>query len=242
MELHKALRMVIETDGADIIKDTRLVNILSDFSSFDGFPASKYVLRAIIADGYAGKLLSEGKWDANAMALRQQFISKTGFQNDLVNTVFLSLAYGLSYIDDLEFSTQTEDGKKKETSITPQKQNNAVKRKWSKDDYDNYLLSIIEWKTDFPFQYGITIDKVSFEIEGTAPQALYFNAEVNGFMCKSNCDIWAVFYDKKNKIRKKSNLVFLNDNYVDFMVISHYIELGFPIKELSRIVIYAVDV
>lgn len=99
MTLPKALRMIIDTDGYDIIKDIRLVNILSDLNAYNNFPASKYILRAIISDGYTDKLLSIGQWDLNAVSLYQHFVSTTGFQNDIVHYVFQSLAFGLGYIN-----------------------------------------------------------------------------------------------------------------------------------------------
>lgn len=33
MELHKALRHIIQTEGQDILKEIRLVNILDDFKA-----------------------------------------------------------------------------------------------------------------------------------------------------------------------------------------------------------------
>ena len=77
MELHKALRHIIETEGQDIIKEIRLVNILDDFNAYQDIPASKYILRAIIADGYSSKLLQIGKWDNFAKALSTKFHSLT---------------------------------------------------------------------------------------------------------------------------------------------------------------------
>lgn len=101
MELYLALKTIIETDGPDIIKETRIVNILDDFKAFDSYPSTKYILRAIINEGYGNKLLSYGKWDAQTLSLMHNFVAATGFQIDMVNIVFQSLAYALGYINSI---------------------------------------------------------------------------------------------------------------------------------------------
>lgn len=99
MELHKALRNIIQTDGPEILKEVRLVNILDDFNAYQDIPASKYILRSIIAEGYTSKLLALGKWDNNAVMLSQKFSSMTGFIPESVFVIFQSIAYGLGWIN-----------------------------------------------------------------------------------------------------------------------------------------------
>lgn len=100
MELHNALRAVIQSEGDAIITDIRLVNILDDFKAYSEMPAAKYILRAIIADGVAQKLLHIGNWNNDAINLASSFASITGFIPEMVETLFKSLAFGLSWIDD----------------------------------------------------------------------------------------------------------------------------------------------
>lgn len=105
MELHKALRSVIQTEGKSIITEVRLVNILDDFKAYSDMPTAKYILRAIIADGFAQKLLYIGKWNNDAINLAYRFTSTTGFLPDVVEVLFLSLAFGLNWINDEDFIT-----------------------------------------------------------------------------------------------------------------------------------------
>lgn len=98
MPLHIALRNIIQTDGNNIITELRLINILDDFHAFDAIPASKYILRAIIADGYSSKLLSIGDWSNEAQSLSLRFATNTGFVAQYVNILFQSIAYGLGWI------------------------------------------------------------------------------------------------------------------------------------------------
>lgn len=50
IELHNALKNIIQSEGQDILKETRRVNILNDFNAYQKISTSKYILRAIIAE------------------------------------------------------------------------------------------------------------------------------------------------------------------------------------------------
>lgn len=101
MELHKALQHIIQTEGQDILKETRLINILDDFNAYQDIPASKYILRAIIAEGYTSKLLALGKWDNNTEMLSQKFSAMTGFIPESVSIIFQSIAFGLGWVSSI---------------------------------------------------------------------------------------------------------------------------------------------
>lgn len=101
MELHNALRYVIQTEGMDIIKDVRLVNILDDFNAYQDIPASKYILKTIISEGYMDKFLSLGKWDSHARVLVHKFSRSKGFMHETVSVIFSCIAYGLKWIEDV---------------------------------------------------------------------------------------------------------------------------------------------
>ncbi len=107
-KLHETIKMVIDTYGNNIILDSRFINILLDYKAFDEFPSAKYILKAIIADGYANKIMSAGKWNSKTMALCHQFISTTGFQYDLTAMIFQSLAYGLGLKESITVPSQKE--------------------------------------------------------------------------------------------------------------------------------------
>lgn len=57
-KLHEAIRDIITQQGKSVIKDVRLVNILSDTMSFDDLPAAKAILRDILRSGYGENYLS----------------------------------------------------------------------------------------------------------------------------------------------------------------------------------------
>lgn len=136
MPLHIALRNVIQTDGKSIITESRLVNILDDFHAYDVIPASKYILRVVIAEGYSSKLLIIGKWDNKAQQLSDKFASITGFIPGNVNSIFESIAYGLGWINTfsaLPNPSNTPSSTPQTTShTTSSKSSSPVLKKWSK--------------------------------------------------------------------------------------------------------------
>lgn len=98
MELHKALRYIINNYRENILCEIRLVNILSDFNAFENIQGAKYIMRALIDEGITRKLLYLDKYDNSAKELAHRFIITTGFNSDIVNEIFNSLAYGLGWI------------------------------------------------------------------------------------------------------------------------------------------------
>ncbi len=101
MPLHIALKHIIQTEGDSIIIEARLVRILDDLHAYDSVPASKYILRAIIEEGYSSNLITIGKWDKETVALSSRFASLTGFIPETVSIIFQSLAYGLGWLNAL---------------------------------------------------------------------------------------------------------------------------------------------
>ena len=101
MELHKALQYIIQTDGSDTLNQPRIINILDDLNAYQDLPAAKYILKAIIADGYMSQFLSIGNWNNKTEALVQKFSKSTGFTFEVVSVIFQSVAYGLTWIENI---------------------------------------------------------------------------------------------------------------------------------------------
>ena len=95
MKLKYALKSIVEEEGKEILKETRVVNILSDYKSFDEVPASKIILKMLIDDGYTNQLLESDDFASKAEFLSNYFISALGFQADYVYYVFNSISYAL---------------------------------------------------------------------------------------------------------------------------------------------------
>lgn len=163
MELHKALQHIIQTEGQDIIKEIRLVNILDDFNAYQDIPASKYILRAIIAEEYTNKLLALGKWDNNAVMILQKFSALTGFIPESVSIIFQSIAFGLGWVNSINQS-QSNNGKnqqKQSQTGTPQPFRPTIQSGWRKDmtedEKEEYLFSLLEYDNSKESQFHVKL-------------------------------------------------------------------------------------
>ncbi len=128
MPMHLALRRIIETEGEDIIKELRLVNILDDFNAYDSIPASKYILRAMITEGISSKLLSYREWNNKVDKLITKFISTTGFVTENVNAIFNAMAFGLQWTEDLNNSSvplESAQSTLKDEEVSTNKESNG---------------------------------------------------------------------------------------------------------------------
>lgn len=255
MELHFALRNIIETDGVDIVKDLRIVNILSDFKAFDAIPASKYILRAIINDGYSDELLAIGGWNSKSLTLCQKFANITGFQFDFVKLVFQSLAYGLNFTDKLDSTLSNEDIKNGSKSCSSSKLSHSYKvllkktpkyKEQFKEDAEDYLDSIIEIKGDWKKEFGVSVTASTFFTLYSNDTSVSLNLEIEGSIDfqynKSYIFVKTVLYNKKGKIIATTDRSISRENFSNSY---HVVDLGSffesqykNIANISKIVIY----
>lgn len=73
MELHLALKEIVEKEGVDILKELRLLNMLADYNAFENNASAKYILRIIIENNYIVELVSM-KNDTNIYYLKENNI------------------------------------------------------------------------------------------------------------------------------------------------------------------------
>lgn len=178
MPLHEALRYIVETEGTNILSDTRLVNILDDFHAFDELPNIKYILRALIVDGATLQLLSQKDWNS----VESKFKMTTGFIPEMVSYIFQSLSYGLCHTDTIPAFTINRE----EASIvinvsqTPSKRNHPEKHLKFKDtDIAGTPNSFAKKLTKKGFEEDVWCDDF-FTMEGT-------------FAGVSGCKLWVHF-------------------------------------------------
>lgn len=212
MELHEALRAVIQTEGEAIITEVRLVNILDDFKAYSDMPTAKYILRAIIADGFARKLLVIGKWNNNAIKLVSCFISTTGFIPEMANLIFKSIAYGLGWVNEWEkFESLKND---KYSSINPQTSSQSSSlshnfaKKWSKkmndDETEEFLMSILEYDEEGANKYKVSIENLHFIVDDD--EDIFISCELRKKYRKEYCvNLLFALYDSKGRLRYSSD-------------------------------------
>ena len=98
MELHKAIKEIIASKGADMICNPQIINYLLDYKAFKEKPATKLILRAIIDSGYAENILAlinTTGWETKFKQYQHEFIDSCGYKEELAAYVFESIAYGL---------------------------------------------------------------------------------------------------------------------------------------------------
>lgn len=98
MELHKALKEIVASRGADMINNIQIINYLLDYQAFKDKPATKLILRDVINAGY-GELIfalqNDKSWQIKLKQYQHEFIDSCGYKEDLAVYVFESLAYAI---------------------------------------------------------------------------------------------------------------------------------------------------
>lgn len=233
LKLNEAIKYIIDQDGEEAILNPKIVNILSDLHAFNERPSAKYVLRAIISEGYSRKLLSIGRWNVKAQRLESIFVNATGFQSDLVDFIFQSVAYGLGWKSTIDFSENNQS----KTTLNQSRQNGKIQKptgKFNAEKWEDYLESLIEWKIDFKKRLGadcnisITVDtdkhfRVFADLEGKSDNSVA---------------IYVAIYDDKGKMRV-SRMLLYTGNKMDGYYSQNLYVYEIACNKVGRIVIRA---
>ena len=99
MNIHLKIKECVNQKGAGIIVTSALMSMLDDKQVFDEAETLPYkkILRNIIQEGYAQKLLDLGEEGSNVKALASQYSEANQVQEALVRYVFDCLVYGLGW-------------------------------------------------------------------------------------------------------------------------------------------------
>lgn len=97
MELHLALKKVVALNGASILKERRLVNILADFNAYNDVPSAKFIIKTMIDEGYMDKILAIGKLNLNCEKTIDQFTIATGISKDYVVYICKCIGFALQW-------------------------------------------------------------------------------------------------------------------------------------------------
>ena len=102
--LHDAVKRIVDTYGKELYDDHRMINYISDYYNYDP-PALQNVMRTIIDEGYAGKMLSAsrmGDWRFFVTQSSSKIAKNFGFVPVYVKYCFECLAYGLGLVRSVE--------------------------------------------------------------------------------------------------------------------------------------------
>ena len=229
MELHKALRNIIQTEGSEIIKDIRIINILDDFNAYNDIPASKYILRAIIADGYSAKLLTLNVWDSQAEYLIQKFSNTTGFIVNSVDLIFQSIAYGLGLINVISNNSVPQS-----TKSAPQQNITTWNPKMSAEDKEDYIIGLIEFNNERESQIGITASNFSCSVKSSKEFTIYVELKKKNKNAQGT--LYLTIYDLNGRIKRREYLAVVCDDYCKLSTSQCYID--FSISKIGKLYIY----
>lgn len=212
MELHQALKHIIRSEGQDIVTDLRLINILNDLNAYQDIQGSKYILRAIIDDGFASRFYQIGSLNNQANDLIRRFTTTTGFNEENVLKIFQSLAFGLEWINHMPVPPAPSSSPTPKPIPQPQpfsvshlnltfsqldNKSDSFKHKYARDA-ENYLDSIITILGDPQRELGAKLSaNVSFSGD-------YNNFDINleiegGIKCKFQYNFVFVIVLKSTK-------------------------------------------
>lgn len=215
MELHQALRHIIQTEGVDILTELRLINILVDLNAFGSIQGSKYIMRAIIADGFSSQFKSIGAMNMQANNLVTRFLSLTGFDGESTTKIFQSMAFGLGWINAMPNGNPSKPQKPSSpptsnrpstssnlnlTSSQLENKSDSFIQKY-KDDAEEYLDSVIDIKGDAKRDLGADLRAFCFYDTGDGSVSIHYEI-TGGMRIKSDygVTIKAVFYGVNNRI------------------------------------------
>ena len=240
MELHKALRDIIDTEGEDIVADMRLMGMLADLQAAADNPAARYILRAIIADGYAARLLRIGEWNDEAKSLASYFASITGFVPAATERVFQSLAYGLKWLKRMPKAAPSAPSAPSAPTPPPVTPNR--RKPWSKltvDEREAWLNSLVEIRQP---SCGLTIDSVYIaDSSYDDTVTFYINFEISGKISKKFEWVNAAYaiYDSKNRLRVRGALISSLNGGKSYNIIDSSPEsLNFKYYDIGKILIF----
>ena len=101
------MRQIVQYHTADIYSDEKLISFLSDFSEFNP-PPLRFVLKSIVAGGYAAQLAKmkgqNDNWSVFVNESVGKIVRREGFEERFVRFCFQCLAYGIGLTENVDFT------------------------------------------------------------------------------------------------------------------------------------------
>lgn len=237
MELHKALRNIIQTEGRDILKEVRVMYILDDYGIFRNKSGLKNIFRSIIVDGFSEKLLKLSIWDDSINKWAFELSQKRGYNaiwtNELLNQIAISLGIVHSNenslnIDEpeLEFVYKPKvDSSEYETIFRNNLDClNAVEEgKRIGIEIKNIKIQVKQYDVEYDVQHSYGYLSISLEL---------FRIE----KLKRIRKLWIAVYDKRENILKKMSIGEMRND--DSQLKPCMRSVGIELKEVKKIVLF----
>lgn len=99
--LKSTIKSLIQKNGIQYIYEHQFINVLSDLQAFVDNPATKFVLKTVIQEGFAKNLQSHSQNESDttifAERLMEELYTKFGFRKDISIIVLNALLYALGH-------------------------------------------------------------------------------------------------------------------------------------------------
>lgn len=208
MPLHEALKYLIKREGADILKNPRIVNMLDDYQAYDAIPCAKYIIRSMIADRYMYNFVQIGSWNKKSIDFISMVSSETGFVSEYLLSIFSSIAFALGWFAEWQSIS---------TPILVRPSSKPVK-KWShnmsEDKADAFFKSITEYDNLSAGKGYVTVRNIFFFFNEC--DRLTLSCEIT--KTKKTKDtlptLRIIVYDLKGRIRLNQQVTYFRDEKI----------------------------
>lgn len=149
MELHLAIKKVVDELGVNIFTSNIFANVLADYGAYQDIPAIKQIIKDLVGQGHGENIISV----ANAKgtngitkldSIKSKFIKQNGYKDELVNYLFDCISYSIG------LSSKEPSYKIKEQSQINHASGNKSIKDFNKEllnlqaEYINKLASLYE--------------------------------------------------------------------------------------------------
>ena len=265
MKLYEAIKTIVQEFGKEIVTNAKVINVFSDYNAFEESKTFKVILKNLIAEGYMDQLMYVRDWANSQDRIINNFIAATSFNEANASYVINSLAYGLGYTKVVPVYSQSAPTQQTGISSTPNYNTRAqspsknspttvqgIKLDKTESQFDNlsetaqrkykeaaeaYLESIVEFKSDFEKDLGVTISTYmefdqftnilpKFEIDGKIKVRYDFSLK-----------FYVLLYDQNNRMMCRKE-IYVGQKRTNYEVVQTHIDPSeyHKIANIKRIV------
>lgn len=260
MKLYEAIESIVSDFGKEIITNANVINMLSDYNAFEESRTFKIIIKNLVAEGYMDQLLYMRDWSKTGERTISNFITATSFNEANVSYVIKSIAFGLGHLKTVPTyqstaTTPTAANSKQAKAIitkAPSTQaisldkthsqverlSKAAQQKY-KEAAEEYLGSIVEFKTDFEKELGV---KINSYVELDQYGNIFPKFEIDGkIKVEYNKAIafHVLFYDQKDRMMTEE-VIYVGKKKGIFEVAQCFIRPKYynKVGDIKRIVVY----
>lgn len=202
MELHKAIKEIVDQFGIGILAEKRVINMIADYHSFRDNPAEKIIISAIVNAGYSERLLriqSSEQVSIVEHQITKEICNNYGFRDDLVSAIIESMISCLGINTPMDNTNTTCSEKPLSTSF----QANCQKLPYS-EEYIMSLYPILFENISYHSRMDFDIFQGKLKMESNEAFRLFkFLKGMGVYIFNPYSDNYDIDIDSKDALRGK---------------------------------------